>query len=83
MHDNSDSSSDFLFPSLRTVGKVLTTLDKPAAYQTFLKDFKLAVKSADINVGLSKVGLHSLRRGGGGSLMLLELGPPILLCKSV
>ncbi len=64
LHSTSDSSSDFLFPSLRTVGGVTSTLDKPASYQTFLKAFKLAVKSANIQVGLSKVGLHSLRRGG-------------------
>ena len=64
VHANSDSTSDFLFPSLRTAGKVLTTLDRPASYQTFLKAFQLAVKSANIDVGLSKVGLHSLRRGG-------------------
>ena len=46
------------------MGGVTSTLDKPASYQTFLKAFKLAVKSANIQVGLSKVGLHSLRRGG-------------------
>jgi len=63
-HATSDSSSDYLFPSLRSVGGVTSTLDKPASYQTFLKAFKIAVKSANIPVGLSKVGLHSLRRGG-------------------
>ena len=64
VHANSDSSSDFLFPSLRSVGRVLTTLDKPISYNYLLKQFKTAVKDADINVGLSKIGLHSLRREG-------------------
>ena len=64
LHSNSDSPSDYLFPSFSVQGSVLSSLDKPVLYDTLLKNFKAAVKDANIDVGLFKVGLHSLRRGG-------------------
>ena len=39
-------------------------MDKPVPYSVLLKKFKFCVKECEIQVGLSKVGLHSLRRGG-------------------
>ena len=81
IHSNSHSPSDFLFPSLRNSRSVLHSLDKPVSYSLLLKKFKFCVKEVGLPVGLSKVGWHPLR-GGGGWLMLWELGPPILLCKS-
>ena len=65
LHSNSDSSSDLLFPSCKYSGKVQHTLDKPVSYNVLLKQFKLSVVEAKIEVGLSKVGLHCMRRGGG------------------
>ena len=65
LHSNSDSSSDLLFPSCKYSGKVQHTLDKPVSYNVLLKQFKLSVVEAKIDVGLSKVGLHCMRRGGG------------------
>ena len=34
------------------------------SYNVLLKQFKLAVVEAKVDVGLSKVGLHCMRRGG-------------------
>ena len=65
LHSNSDSSSDLLFPSCKYSGKVQHTLDKPVSYNVLLKQFKISVVEAKIEVGLSKVGLHCMRRGGG------------------
>ena len=64
MHAKSNTKSDFLFPSIRKSVSVLHTLDKPVSYSNLLKKFKFCVKECKIQVGLSKVGLHSLRRGG-------------------
>ena len=64
MHAKSNTKSDFLFPSIRKSVSVLHTLDKPVSYSNLLKKFKFCVKECKIKVGLSKVGLHSLRRGG-------------------
>jgi integrase len=64
IHEKSNTSSDFLFPSLRKSCTVLHSLDKPVPYSVLLKKFKFCVNECEIQVGLSKVGLHSLRRGG-------------------
>ena len=40
------------------------SLDKPVSYEVLLKQFKLSVKDSVLDVGLSKLGLHSLCRGG-------------------
>ena len=64
IHSNSHSPSDFLFPSLRKSRSVLHSLNKPVSYSILLKMFKFCVKEVGLPVGLSKVGLHSLRRGG-------------------
>ena len=66
IHSNSHSPSDFLFPSLRNSRSVLYSLDKPVSYYLLLKKFKFCVKEVGLPVGLSKVGLHSHRRGGRG-----------------
>ena len=39
-------------------------MDKPVSYEVILKQFKLSVSEAKVEVGLSKVGLHCMRRGG-------------------
>ena len=64
VHSNSDSPPDYLFPSLRKSSSVLHCLDNPVSYQVLLKQFKISLKEVGIKVGLSKVGLHSMRRGG-------------------
>ena len=64
LHANSDSPSDFLFPACRYSGHVEHSLDKPVSYDVILKQFKLSVSEAKVEVGLSKVGLHCMRRGG-------------------
>jgi integrase len=64
IHEKSNTPSDFLFPSLRKSRSVLHSLDKPVSYSVLLKKFKFCVQQCEIPVGLSKVGLHSLRRGG-------------------
>ena len=64
LHANSDSPSDFLFPACRYSGHVEHSLDKPVSYDVILKQFKLSVSEAKVEVGLSKVGLHCKRRGG-------------------
>ena len=69
LHSNSDSSSDLLFPSCKYSGKVQHTLDKPVSYNVLLKQFKLSVVEAKIEVGLSKVGLHCMIKGGGSSML--------------
>ena len=77
IHSNSHSPSDFLFPSLRNSRSVLHSLDKPVSYSLLLKKFKFCVKEVGLPVGLSKVGLHSLRRGGGGGdSWCKSWGPP-------
>ena len=64
LHANSDTPSDLLFPSCRFSGLVEHSLDKPVSYNVLLKQFKLSVVEAKVDVGLSKVGLHCMRRGG-------------------
>ena len=65
VHEKSDTPSDFLFPFLRKSRFVLHSLDKLVSCSVLLKEFKFFVQQCEIQVGLSKVGLHSLRRGGG------------------
>jgi hypothetical protein len=77
IHEKSNTPSDFLFPSLRKSRSVLHSLDKPVSYSVLLKKFKFCVQQCKIPVGLSKVGLHSLRRGE--LLMLCGQVPPIPL----
>lgn len=61
----SDISSDFLFPSFRSSSSHgLIPLAKPVSYLNISSQFKTLVKKAEIPVGLSKVGLHCMRRGG-------------------
>ena len=68
LHANSDSPSDYLFPACRYSGRVEHSLDKPVSYNNvILKQFKLLVLEATVDVGLSKVGLHCMRRGAQGS----------------
>jgi hypothetical protein len=64
LHANSDSPSDYLLPACRYFGRVEHSLDKPVSYEVILKQFKLSVSEAKVEVGLSKVGLHCMRRGG-------------------
>ena len=66
IHSNSHSPSNYLFPSLRNSRSILHSLDKPVSYSLLLSKFKFCVKEVGLPIGLSKVGLHSLRRGGGG-----------------
>ena len=44
---------------------ILSEDSRTVSYSNLLKKFKFCVKECKIKVGLSKVGLHSLRRGGG------------------
>ena len=61
----SDISSDFLFPSFCfSSSRGLIPLAKPVSYSNISSQFKTLVKKAEIPVGLSKVGLHCMRRGG-------------------
>ena len=78
IHDKSNTPFDFLFPFLRKSRFVFHSLDKPVFYSVLLKKFKFCVQQCEIQVSLSKVGLHSLRRGGG-NLCCCGQVPPILL----
>ena len=69
LNANSDTPSDLLFPSCRFSGRVEHSLDKPVSYNVLLKQFKLAVVEAKVDVGLSKVGLHCMHRGGGSPML--------------
>ena len=61
----SDTSSDLLFPSFHSSSsRVLTPLVKPVSYSNICSKFKSLVKKVGIPVGLNKVGLHCMRRGG-------------------
>ena len=54
---------DFLFPSCIFKGKPLNVINSTISYDSLLKHFKTRVHAAHIPIGLSKVGLHCLRRG--------------------
>ena len=60
MHICSNHSPDLLFSSCK-VSKVLeTSLDKPVSYSVIQKQFSSDVADCNIQVGLSKVGLHCM-----------------------
>ena len=40
------------------------SLDRPVSYSVLQNKFKSAVADSNIEIGLSKVGLHCMRRGG-------------------
>ena len=65
LYSLSELSSDFLFPSFRS-SKLhgVIPLDHPVSYSVISSKFKFLVKQVDIPVGMSKVGLHCMRRGG-------------------
>ena len=64
LHANSDHSSDLLFPSCRVTKTLEASLDRPVSYALLQKQFTSAVADCNIQVGLSKVCLHCMRRGG-------------------
>ena len=64
LHANSDHSSNLLFPSCKVSKTLEASLDRPVSYAVLLKQFTSAVADSNIQVGLSKVGLHCMRRGG-------------------
>ena len=65
LYSHSELSSDFLFPSFRS-SKLhgVVPLDHPVSYSVISNKFKFLVKQVNIPVGMSKVGLHCMRRGG-------------------
>ena len=65
LYSLSELSSDFLFPSFRS-SKLhgVIPLDHPVSYSVISSKFKFLVKQVNIPVGMSKVGLHCMRRGG-------------------
>ena len=67
MHANSDHSSYLLFPSCKVT--------KTVSYAVLQKQFTSAVADS-IQVGLSKVGFHCMRRGGARTLCVLRAGAP-------
>ena len=64
LHARSNHSSDLLFPSCRNLKFVEISLDRPVSYSVMQNKFKSAVADSNIEIGLSKVGLHCMRRGG-------------------
>ena len=64
LHARSNHSSDLLFPSCRNSKFVETSLDRPVSYSVMQNKFKSAVADSNIEIGLSKVTLHCMRRGG-------------------
>ena len=65
LYSLSELSSDFLFPSFRS-SKLhgVIPLDHPVSYSVISSKFKFLVKQVNIPVGMSKVGLHCMRRDG-------------------
>ena len=52
-----------LFSALASSSKDDLSLDKPASYDTVLKQFKSLVKEAGLSTSPAEFGLHSMRRG--------------------
>ena len=64
LHANANHSSDILFPSCRVFAGSESSLNKPVSYSNMRTQFQSAVSACKVEVGLNKVGLHCLRRGG-------------------
>ena len=60
----STCKTDFLFPSFRAYKSSVTPLEHPVSYDVIQSYFKFMVSEVGIPVGISKVGLHCMRRGG-------------------
>ena len=52
-----------LFPALRSSARGDAVLDRPASYESVLKQFKAVVVEAGVTADPSSYGLHSMRRG--------------------
>jgi integrase len=64
LHSNASHNCDLLFFSCRVSFRNELSLDRPVSYSNLKTEFKLSVAACELEVGLNKVGLHCLRRGG-------------------